>query len=109
MLQNSTINLKNVDIPIVAIIKHKFEKYLYCIGIESAIFTSAVSAGYGVLENISEKNLKKTSAIMCLLGIPIAYIGFGNLVNALYPVLGTIGIIEIILILKNAKDYWKNS
>lgn len=38
---------------------------------------------------------------ICVLEIPISYIGFGNLVTVLYPVFGAIGIIQIILVIKS--------
>ena len=98
-------DVANLDLPIIAITPNKVEKYIYGLVIEIAIFTSAVSAGFGILENVKTKNLKQITAFMCLGGILISRIGFGNLVEILYPILGAIGIVELILILKNAKEY----
>lgn len=106
VLINSKVDISTIELPIIAIINNKLERYLYSIAIETAIFTSAISAGYGVLENLSIKtktNRKKYRFIVgliCILGIPISAIGFGNLVNTLYPVFGVLGLFQIILILK---------
>ena len=104
-LQSKRLNIKNVDLPMLSIIDSKIEKYIYGLVIETAIFTSAISAGYGILENVKSKNLKIVTIIMCLCGILITRIGFGSLVEVLYPILGAIGFIELILILKNVKEY----
>lgn len=107
VLINSNVNITSIELPIVTIINNKLEKYLYSIAIETAIFTSAISAGYGVLENLSIKtktNRKKYKfivALICIVGIPVSSIGFGNLVNTLYPVFGVLGLLQIMLILKN--------
>ena len=103
VLINSNINISKIEIPVVVIIDNKIEKYIYSIAIETAIFTSAISAGYGILENLNEKKQKNKSkyrkivAIICILGVPISGIGFGNLVNTLYPVFGILGLIQIVL------------
>ena len=109
VLINSNLDISTIELPVVAIIDNKVEKVLYSIAIETAIFTSAISAGYGVLENLSKRtkeNRKKYRFIVgliCILGIPISAIGFGNLVNTLYPVFGVLGLVQIILMFKVRK------
>lgn len=103
MLTLCSINVKDIEIPILAILEecHPIEKAIYSIAIITAILTSALSSGYAVLENIKDKKkYKKIARIICILVIPISYIGFGNLVSVLYPIFGFIGIIQIISILK---------
>lgn len=103
MLVLCPINMENIELPILEILNEckPIEKYIYCIAIVTAILTSAISAGYGILENIANQDqYKKIALIICLLEIPIAYIGFGKLVSILYPVFGVIGILQIINILK---------
>ena len=39
---------------------------------------------------------------MCIISIPISTIGFGNLIKTLYPLFGALGILQIVLILKNS-------
>lgn len=106
VLINSNLNIEIIELPVVAIINNNLEKILYSIAIETAIFTSAISAGYGVIENLSKKtkdNRKKYRfivGVICILGIPISAIGFGNLVNTLYPMFGVYGLVQIILMFK---------
>ena len=106
MLINSNMNIKNVELPTIMILNNKIEKITYSIAIEVAILTSAVAAGYGVLENVKEKTIvdnkkyKRIVAIMCIISIPISTIGFGNLIKTLYPLFGALGILQIVLILK---------
>lgn len=102
MLRASTINVKNIEIPILAILDeyHPIEKMIYGISIITAILTSTISSGYGLLENIKDRKKYKQIAItICLLQIPISYIGFSNLVTILYPTFGVIGIAQIIMII----------
>ena len=101
MLILSNLDIKLYEIPVLEILNGftMTEKILYEIAIVAAIFTSEISAGFGILENIREKEKYKIVAlIMCVLGIPISYIGFGRLVEVLYPVFGIIGLLQIILI-----------
>lgn len=108
LLLSRNVNIENIELPVIILLKNKTEKVLYSIAIEAAILTSAISAGYVVLENKKEKTkedkkrYKKIVAIMCLLGIPISAIGFGNLIKTLYPIFGVLGLAQIILILKNS-------
>lgn len=108
MLITNRSGVEKVELPVIVLLEGKAEKFVYSIAIETAIITSAVSAGYGVLENVKEKSrydkkrYKKIVAFMCLLGIPISGIGFGNLIKILYPLFGILGLSQIILILKNS-------
>ena len=109
VLQKNNVDINKNDLPIIRIIDNRVEKYIYSATIEVAIFTSAISAGYGVLENLSEntkinrKKYKTIVAFMCLIGIPISEIGFGRLVNTMYPLFGALNIIQIGLILKKLR------
>lgn len=96
---------KQVEIPMLYITS-KFGgiyKILYSITILIAIFTTAVSEGYSFLQNIASDNKKKYKLInltMCIIGVPIALLGFANLVNIIYPLFGVIGLIQIIYLCK---------
>lgn len=109
MLICAKADISKIEMPILSLLeKEIWQKIIYGIAIVSAIITSVVSASYGALENIKDKNKYKLSAIaICLLEIPISYIGFGNLVSTLYPVFGAIGIVQIILILKTSNSIAK--
>lgn len=95
--------IKNIELPIVYIANTlgTFGKYVYGIVILIAIFTTAVSAGYGFLINVSKskKTYLKLATIICLTSILISQLSFSNLVNILYPIFGYLGIIQIIFLL----------
>ena len=55
-----------------------------------------------LLKQENKEKYKRVAIIFCLMGIPVAYIGFGNLVTYLYPIFGLLGLFEIILIIKNS-------
>lgn len=100
----SNINIiNNIEIPIVYIASTMgtFSKILYGIVILIAIFTSAVSAGYGFLINITKTKKKYMSlaVIICLSSILISQIGFSSLINLMYPTFGVLGIIQIVFLL----------
>ena len=103
-------NTARLELPMISIINNKLEKHVYSVAIEAAIFTSAISAGYGVLENLSEgtknnrKKYKIIVAFMCLLGIPISGLGFGKLVKTMYPLFGMLNLLQLLLILKRARE-----
>ena len=86
-------------------------KYIYGIIILVAIFTSSISAGYGILENYIKKpkKYKAITIMICLSSILISNIGFSNLINLLYPIFGFLGIVQICLIFacKNHIKSWK--
>ena len=96
--------LYDVEIPIVYIAGTlgNINKIVYGIVILIAIFTSAVSAGYGFLINIckNSKTYKIISILICLSGALISRIGFSSLINNLYPLFGFLGIIQIFFLLK---------
>lgn len=76
-------------------------KFLYGFVILSAIFTTAISAGYSFLEN-SAKNQKQYfyfAIFICVVSIFCSNFGFSNLLNLLYPILGYLGLVQIGLLL----------
>lgn len=98
-------NPENIEMPLVFIagnLKTVF-KYLYGIVILSSIFTTAISAGYGFLNNVT-KNKKAYSYLnlfICSSSILVSNIGFSNLINYLYPIFGILGIVQIFFIIKH--------
>lgn len=92
-------DIKYIDIPIV-FIASKFGpiyKYLYGLVILIAIFTTAISEGYSFLENVSktQKQYFVYSILICFLAIIFSNIGFGKLLDLLYPFLGYLGLLQI--------------
>ena len=99
--------MRKIEIPMLYSIREKSQiyQYLYGILILVSIYTSAISAGYGFLENsIKKENQRKTSMLLCLISVPISNIGFSALVNLLYPIFGVIGLLQIERILKCLKS-----
>ncbi len=93
------INLNQVELPTVYVAGQSgsIYKYLYGLTIILAIFTSAISAGYSILENYVQKpkRYKSIAITICISAIFVSRIGFSNLVNLLYPVLGLLGTVQI--------------
>lgn len=96
--------IENIEIPIVYIantIGRGF-KYIYGITVLIAIFTTAISAGYGFLINVTKikKRYMIVSIVMCIASVFVGQFGFSNLINLLYPIFGYLGIIQIIFLLR---------
>lgn len=91
-----------LELPMLQIVKEfgKIYPYIYGIVIVTAIFTSAISAGYGFLSNLNPKKYTKYVILICSTSILIAPIGFTALVNVWYPFFGVLGLIQIFLICK---------
>lgn len=77
-------------------------KNIYGIIILISIFTTAISLGISFLNNIAKnKNSYNIwSIVICLSAISFSKIGFSNLVNFLYPILGILGLLQIVQICK---------
>lgn len=97
------ININQVELPTVYVAGQSgsIYKYLYGLTIILAIFTSAISAGYSILENyVQKKKTYRSIAIaICVSAMFVSKIGFSNLVNLLYPVFGLIGTVQIGLLM----------
>lgn len=95
---------ENIEMPLVYIAGNlkAIYKYLYGVVILSAIFTTAISAGYGFLNNVT-KNRKSYSYLnlfICVSSVLVSNIGFSNLISYLYPIFGVLGIVQIFYICK---------
>lgn len=93
------MDINQIELPTVYVagMSGKIYKYLYGLIILVAIFTSAISAGYSILEKYTSK-LKKYKIIsitLCVSSVLVSKIGFSNLINILYPVFGVLGIVQI--------------
>ena len=109
ILINPFCKIEQIEIPIMYIANSLGSVYHYIYGVVLiiAIFTAVISVGYGFLKNVTQKerDYRKLAMGIGIASIPISYIGFANLVELLYPIIGIFGIIQIIFILK----YWKKS
>lgn len=94
--------IEELELPLIEITQEfgSFFRYIYGFVIIVSIFTSAVSAGYSFLENVSKnkKNYKRNLIIMSVIGVFVSNIGFSNLVQILYPVFGLLGLVQISLL-----------
>ena len=93
-----------LDFPIVYIISgfSSFYQYLFFISILGAIFTTAISSGYSLLNNLNVSNNRLYSILalsLCIISIITSNLGFSNLISSLYPILGFIGLIQVVFIL----------
>lgn len=76
---------------------------IYAIILWIAIFTTALSNGFGFINRFSNKYKRKVALIFCLSSIPVAKIGFANLVSIIYPIFGFIGVIIMFFLLYSLK------
>lgn len=90
-------DIKNLELPIIFIAAKTSHLFKYICGfiILGAIFTTAISSGYGFLYNFNPKNKKNFNFLaffMCFVSIVLSNIGFSTLLNLLYPILGVLRI-----------------
>lgn len=107
LLVNIDINFLNIEMPIVYVIKNFFAKYknIYGFILLISIFTTAVSIGRSVLNNMykNKKSYPQKACILCISSVIISSFGFSNLVKILFPIFGYLGIFQILLIIKLKK------
>lgn len=97
-------NVFKLEMPIIEIVKKYGEVYkkLYIIIIGLSIYTTAISTGYGFLSRWEESKLtyKRILIFISIVALFVSQISFSILVDLLYPILGVVGMIEIIMILR---------
>lgn len=102
LLLQGNANIFNLEMPIIEIVKKYgvLYKNIYILMIGISILTTAISAGCGFLNNCNQKRdvYKRNMTCMCISGIFLSQISFSVLVNLLYPMLGVIGLFEVLLI-----------
>lgn len=105
LLLQTRSNISNLEMPIIYIVGKygKQYKYIYSLIIGVAIFTTAISSGYGYLQKYeSDKKIYNKKIIYLMLGTILSVqIGFSRLIEILYPMFGFIGIIQSIYIIKS--------
>lgn len=96
------VDINSLELPTVyaASLFGNIYQWIYGVVLLISIFTSAISCGYGLLQNCT--NSKKTYGLLnlfiCGSSIVVSNIGFSNLVNVLYPFFGFLGLVQIGLI-----------
>lgn len=102
--KDSIYNIAFLEMPVIYIIGANYPKLrgIYGIMISFSILTTAISEGMGFIKGIGieRRNYWKIALIMCICGMVVSYLGFTNLVQILYPIIGFIGFIHIVYILK---------
>lgn len=77
-------------------------QYIYLFVLLSAMFTTAVANGYGIVVKIKVKTKKSGLGYIIIFifsSIMFAQIGFSNMVGSVYPVFGYIGFLELLIII----------
>lgn len=99
--------VEELELPLIEITQEfgSIFKYIYGFVIIVSIFTSAISAGYSFLQNVSkDKNSYKRNLILIsIIGVFVSNIGFSNLVQILYPTFGVLGLVQITLLCLSLK------
>ena len=78
-------------------------KSIYGIIILISIFTTAISLGISFLKNVSinKKSYNAIAILICTSSIIFSRLGFSNLVNVMYPILGFLGLLQMIQIINS--------
>lgn len=104
-LINVDVNIKELEMPAVYAINNIWPniKGIYGMIILISIFTTAISLGMSFLKNtsINKKSYDVIAILICASSIIFSRFGFSNLVNAMYPILGVLGLLQIIQIIIN--------
>lgn len=94
--------VSNLDIPMLRICNYIGNSYrkLYAIILWIAMFTTALANGFGFMNRISKEKYKiLITALFCITAIPLAKVGFTNLVGIIYPIFGVIGFVMMVGVL----------
>lgn len=104
-------NIIGLEVPMVTVAGNlgKVWRVLYSLVLLLAMFTTAIANGYGCISGLSSLirvNKKIISILICIISIPLARLGFKNLVTYMYPLFGYIGMILIFsIIIKKRSSY----
>lgn len=98
-------DVTGMEIPLLVVVM-KYEpiiQYVYIVVLISAMFTTALANGFGIITRLKEIEIGLSNITM-ILGVIIgaimfSQIGFSYMVGKVYPIFGYIGLLEIILIL----------
>lgn len=89
LLMRANVELASLEMPIVYVIRTFFKSFktIYAFIILMSIFTTAISIGIGLLQNISNDRRRYTQSVifMCITSLIVSNFGFSKLVNLMYP------------------------
>lgn len=83
-----------LEIPMLKICNYIGENYrkFYSILLWVAMFTTALANGFGFMNRISDDRYRiPIIALFCITAVPLAKVGFANLIGTIYPTFGVIG------------------
>nr|WP_286982786.1 hypothetical protein [Corynebacterium sp. UBA5992] len=94
------------DLPVLALITniHPVLGYLMSLAIFGMIFNTAVSMFYAIGKRLTRKQPRRfypVYAVSCLIGFALSFIGFQSLVSNVYPILGYLGLLMIVVMVFN--------
>ena len=97
-------NIISKELPVMGMVDsyNIFLGGVYSVILLLAMFISALTAGFGFVERISNKvniNKKIIILIICAISIPLSSVGFSGLISTIYPVFGYMGMFMIFVIL----------
>ncbi|MCL2378922.1 MAG: hypothetical protein FWC77_07335 [Defluviitaleaceae bacterium] len=92
------------EIPMLMIVLHYSAAFsiLYLGVLISALITTAACNGFAVVQWLSRHGnmaKPKAAALICIVGVLAAHVGFSNIVRYVYPLFGLLGLFKIIVIL----------
>ena len=97
------VDIDELEMPAVYVISNIWPnmKNIYGIIILISIFTTALSLGISFLKNVSinKKSYNVIAILICVSAVIFSGIGFSNLVNVMYPILGFLGLLQMIQII----------
>lgn len=105
--------VKDADLPILAIANqiHPWLAYIYAITVFSLIFNTAFSLFYSIsrrFANGSTKRMRIVIIFVVTIGYICSFFGFKDLISILYPILGYMGLLLLIILiygwLRDRKD-----
>lgn len=96
MLQNAAL-VVGTELPLLALVGRSLPRgaLVYVVVVYLALLTSCVAVTYGLGHRAASGNLARARQVagwLPLSAVPLAYLGFGNLVHSLYPLIGYAGI-----------------
>lgn len=72
--------------------------YVFCAVVWCAVFSTLISSSFTCINIISSKNQFLSSFIVVLAGYLLSNVGFGNIVRLVYPVVGVVGIVFMMVV-----------
>ena len=99
-------DIKDFEIPMLSVASLLGNKVslIYTFILWASMFTTAIASGYGVIKKISNLfnvNQRMIAILFCIVTMPLAKVGFANLVSIFYPLYGYMGFFIISFIIIN--------